>query len=197
MQFRKREIVTLIEPGGGHTNLAMRSPKQAYEEPWMRNRSSRVIKRRDIVKRIAAATLALVLACLVPGASGAESAGGKAPTFEIRVLIANLTNDRDKIDKEAQRLDKALKSQFRYEGIRVLDSVNVTLSGDEVWNLKLPSRRRLRIRPLVVEAESALISVEISGLVQSDLKIKSGQLVIIGAERFHEGKLVIAIDASR
>ncbi|MFP8870334.1 MAG: hypothetical protein VCB43_02200, partial [Myxococcota bacterium] len=83
------------------------------------------------------------------------------------------------------------------EGIRVLDSVKVTLSGDEVWNLKLPSRRRLRIRPLVVEAESALISVEISGLVQSDLKIKSGQLVIIGAERFHEGKLVIAIDASR
>lgn len=195
MQFRKREIVTLIEPGGGHTNLAMRSPKQAYEERWMRNRSSRVMKRCDIVKRIAAATLAL--ACLVPGASGAESAVGKAPTFEIRVLVANLTNDRDKIDKEARRLDKALKSQFRYEGIRVLDSVKVTLSGDEVWNLKLPSRRRLRIRPLVVEAESALISVEISGLVQSDLKIKSGQLVIIGAERFHEGKLVIAIDASR
>jgi len=61
--------------------------------------------------------------------------------------------------------------------------------------LNLPTRRRLRIRPLVVEANGALISVEISGLVQTDLRIKEGQLVIIGAERYLDGKLVIALQA--
>lgn len=166
---------------------------------------------RDSVRKVATAAFALAWVCLGPSplpslqatsgqaraADDEATASASAANFKFELIVANLTNSYSKIDKGARRLDKELKSQFRYEGIRVLETVDVKLSGDEIWDLKLPSRRRLRIRPLVIEQGSALISVEISGLVQSDLRVRRGQLVIIGAERFGDGKLVIAIDASR
>ncbi len=123
-------------------------------------------------------------------ASTAHAADG----FAIDVIVANLSREKEGVDKGAKRLHKELESQFRYKGIRVLEKKKIELDGDRVVDMKLPTLRRLRIRPLVVEANSALISVEVSGLVSTDLKIKAGQLVIIGAERFRDGKLVIALE---
>lgn len=137
------------------------------------------------------ALVVLVIAGTVPPVANAEASS----TFELEVIIASLTNEHKGIDKGAKRLHKELKEQFRYEGIRVLESKLLKLSVDDVWDMKLPTRRRLRVRPLVIDDKSALISVEISGLVQSDLRIKEGQLVIIGAEKYRDGKLVIALKA--
>ncbi|MCH7866362.1 MAG: hypothetical protein IH881_01600 [Myxococcales bacterium] len=136
---------------------------------------------------------ALAIGCLAAGAVQADP----GPGFELEVLVARLTTERGKIDKGAERLHAELKHQFRYEGIRVLETRRVKLVVDQVWDLNLPTRRRLRIRPLVVEATGALISIEISGLVQTDLRIRKGQMVIIGAEKFRDGKLVIALQAGR
>ena len=133
----------------------------------------------------------LVIGCL----AAAEARADTTPVFELEVMVARLTSQQSKIDKGAKRLHAELKHQFRYEGIRVVETKRVRLVADEVWDLNLPTRRRLRIRPLVVDAGGALISVEISGLVQSDLRIEKGQLVIIGAERYLDGKLVIALQA--
>jgi hypothetical protein len=140
---------------------------------------------------LASAIALLAIAFLAPREAGAE----ESHTFELKVIVASLTNQHNKIDKGAKRLHKELKNQFRYEGIRVLETRELELLVDDVFDMKLPTRRRLRIRPLVIEAESALFSVEISGLVQSDLRIKEGQLIIIGAERYLDGKLVIALQA--
>jgi len=117
-----------------------------------------------------------------------------ADAFTIDVIVANLSQEQSGVDKGAKRLHKELKSQFRYEGIRVLEKQKVSLSSDRVFDMKLPTLRRLRIRPLVVEADGALVSVDVSGLVSTDLKISRGQLVIIGMERFRDGKLVIAFE---
>lgn len=154
-------------------------------------------KRPKVVRHALLFGVALSLFAISPARVLAQEEANRGPKFELEVIIANLTNETKKIDKDAKRLHKELRNQFRYEGIRVLETVDLKVSGDDVWDLKLPSRRRLRIRPLVVEKDSALISVEVSGLVQSDLKIKRGQLVIIGAERFRDGKLVIAIEAAK
>lgn len=137
------------------------------------------------------AVASLVIGCLAAGEVRADS----APSFELDVMVARLTSKHSKIDKAAKRLHAELKEQFRYEGIRVVETKRVRLVVDEIWDLNLPTRRRLRIRPLVVEKGGALISVEISGLVQTDLRIEKGQLVIIGAETYRDGKLVIALQA--
>lgn len=154
-------------------------------------------KRPEIARHAVMIGVALCLLALLPPRASAQGETSQGPKFELQVIVANLTNETKKIDKGAKRLDKELRNQFRYEGIRVLETIDLKISGDDVWDLKLPSRRRLRIRPLVIEKDSALISVEVSGLVQSDLKVKRGQLVIIGAERFQDGKLVIAIEAAK
>ena len=154
-------------------------------------------KRPEIIRHALLFGVALSLVAISPARVSAQEEASRGPEFELEVIIASLTNETNKIDKAAKRLHKELRNQFRYEGIRVLETVDLRVSGDDVWDLKLPSRRRLRMRPLVVEKDSALISVEVSGLVQSDLKIKRGQLVIIGAERFRDGKLVIAIEAAK
>lgn len=143
----------------------------------------------------------LAWACIAPAAALADGSSEKAGKsankgdFEIEVIVANLSQKTGGIDEGAARLHKELQNQFRYEGIHVLESESVRLAADRVWDMKLPTRRRLRIRPLVVEEKSALISVEVSGLVESDLRIKKGQLIVIGAERFRDGKLVIALEA--
>ncbi len=134
----------------------------------------------------------LALAFVGPLASTALADDGAG--FAIRVIVANLSQKKSGIDAGAKRLHKELKNQFRYEGIRVLEETTIVLGADAVVDMKLPTLRRLRMRPLVVDADSALVSVEVSGLVQTDLKIKRGQLVIIGAERFRDGKLVIALE---
>lgn len=134
----------------------------------------------------------LVLVGVLPWTASAD----EKPTFEIEVIVARLTTESDKIDRGAKRLHKELKEMFRYEGIRVLETRELELSVDDVFDMKLPTRRRLRLRPLVIEKKSALVSVEISGLVQTDLKLREGQLIIIGAERYLDGKLVIALHAS-
>jgi len=133
----------------------------------------------------------LMIVCVVSPDVRAQA----APRFELEVIVANLSKQKGGVDKGAKRLHRELQNQFRYESIRVLDSASVVIEADQVWDMKLPTRRRLRIRPLVVEEQSALISVDVSGLVQSDLRIKKGQIVIIGAERYRDGKLVIALEA--
>jgi hypothetical protein len=148
------------------------------------------VNRAALSSLVAVSLLALgSLAPLVSTAVAADDEG-----FAIRVIVANLSQKKSGIDEGAKRLHKELKNQFRYEGIRVLEKATVSLAADEVVDMKLPTLRRLRMRPLVVDADSALVSVEVSGLVQTDLKIKRGQLVIIGAERFRDGKLVIALE---
>jgi len=140
----------------------------------------------------------LVPAIVVLGVAGLAPTFARAEaesSFELEVIVASLTNEHDKIDRGAKRLHKELKDQFRYEGIRVLETRELKLSVDDIFDMKLPTRRRLPIPPLVIEKNGALVSVEISGLVQSDLRIKQGQLIIIGAEKYLDGKLVIALRA--
>lgn len=152
-------------------------------------------KIRHILAMLFAGVAVAYLSSATVAFADSEAPVDSSAGFGIKVIVANLTSEKGGIDKGAKRLHKELKNQFRYEGIKVLESEKLKFVDEKVFDMKLPSLRRLRIRPLVVESDSALISVEISGLVQSDLRLKRGQLVIIGAERYQRGKLVIALEA--
>lgn len=129
------------------------------------------------------------------GMVGADAAFAEKPgTVELEVTIAHLTNEPGKIDTRAARLDKELRSQFRYEGIKLLSSRKYSLAVDEVARDELPTGRKLRVKPIIIDPKGALFAVDISGLVQTDLRLNDGQLVIIGAEKYENGKLVIALE---
>ena len=60
--------------------------------------------------------------------------------------------------------------------------------------MRLPSGKRLRVRPLQVGERGVLVAVAIEDTLQTDLRIRNGHLVVIGAEPYEEGKLVISLE---
>jgi len=125
---------------------------------------------------------------LVPTPGAAAS--GKVT---LEVIVAQLSSEPGSIDPGAARLHKELKDQFRYTSISVLSKKRFELSLDDVGRHELPTGRTVMLKPIVIDGASALISVDVTGLIQTDLRLENDQLVIIGAESHQGGKLVIAI----
>ncbi len=133
--------------------------------------------------------LVLVL-CAGAGIARAEPAQG----IEMIVLVAHASTGPGGVDPGAERLADKLTKEFRYESLRLLQSRRLRLALDEVGSVRLPNGKLLRLRPLQVGKKSVLLAVELEGTLQTDLRIPNGHLVVIGAERYQDGKLVIGLE---
>ena len=133
--------------------------------------------------------LVLVL-CASVGIARAQPAQG----IELIVLVAHASAGPGGVDPRAERLADKLTKEFRYESLRVLQSRRLRLAPDEVGSVRLPNGKLLRLRPLQVGEKSVLLAVGLEGTLQTDLRIRNGHLVVIGAERYQDGKLVIGLE---
>ena len=133
--------------------------------------------------------LVLVL-CAGAGIARAQPAQG----IELIVLVAHASAGPGGVDPRAERLADKLTKEFRYESLRVLQSRRLRLALDEVGSVRLPNGKLLRLRPLQVGEKSVLLAVGLEGTLQTDLRIRNGHLVVIGAERYQDGKLVIGLE---
>ncbi len=133
--------------------------------------------------------LVLVL-CAGPGIARAQPAQG----IELIVLVGHASAGPGGVDPRAERLAAKLKKEFRYESLRVLKSKRLRLGLDEVGSVRLPNGKLLRLRPLQVGEKSVLLAVGLEATLQTDLRIPNGHLVVIGAERYQDGKLVIGLE---
>ena len=64
---------------------------------------------------------------------------------------------------------------------------------NEVGKLELPNGRNLQIVPMLLDDRGVLMAVDVEGVLQTDLRVKSGHLVVFGAHRHGKDKLVIAV----
>ena len=156
--------------------------------------SRHVVRERVVVLDVAAGAAVVLVVAIAGFLIAIPAAEAKPPSVAIKVIIAHLSDEPGKIDPRASRLHEELKGQFRYGGIKVLSTVTHHLAVHEIARDDLPSGRRLMVKPILIEGKSVLISVDVSGLVQTDMRLKSDQLVIIGAEKYRDGKLVIALE---
>ncbi len=131
----------------------------------------------------------LLLAAALSGSAVAQSGG----PIQIELMATLLSKDPGGIDPRAEKLDRELKGEFKYQSLKVLKSKELTLGLDEVGRMSLPNGKRLEVRPMLVDAKGALLAVEVEGSVQTDLRVKSDHLVIIGTERHEKGKLVLSL----
>ncbi|MDH3211757.1 MAG: hypothetical protein OEM05_04650 [Myxococcales bacterium] len=138
-------------------------------------------------RALAAAAVVLLLAA---GPTSAQNAG----RVEIDVMISHISNRPGDIDPAGRKLDRELRDQFRYESLRVLESRRLSLRLDEVGSVDLPNGKPLRVRPLQVGERGVLVAVAIEGTLQTDLRIRNGHLVVIGAEPYEDGRLVISLE---
>lgn len=141
------------------------------------------------------AVIAAVMAGLVFWVSGVATAEPSGPVV-LEVMVSHISQEAGSIDPRAERLDAKLRSEFRYESLRVLSQKKLTLSLNELATVSLPDGNELQIRVLSISDRGVLVAVAVEGSVQSDLQIPNGHLVAIGAGRHENGKLVISLEPS-
>jgi hypothetical protein len=78
--------------------------------------------------------------------------------------------------------------------LKRLSERSLSLGLDQVGSVVLPNGKRLRVRPLQVDGDSALLAVDVEGSVKTDVRVRKGKSVVIGAERYENGKLVISLE---
>lgn len=142
---------------------------------------------RRVPARAGRVALVLVMGWLAGGAAHAES------LIRFDVTVSQISEKPGEIDPRAAQLDRRLRREFRYQSLRVLEQKRLELGIDDVGSIDLPNGRKLRLKPLLADARGVLLSVDLEGTMRGDLRVKSGHLVVIGAQRFGDGKLVISL----
>jgi hypothetical protein len=142
---------------------------------------------RGLERALAAAAVGLLLAA---GPASAQT----VTRIAMDVMVSHISNRPGDVDPAGRKLDRKLRDQFRYESLRVLENRRLSLKLDEVGSVRLPSGKRLRVRPLQVSQRGVLVAVTIEGILQTDLRIRNGHLVVIGAEPYEDGRLVISLE---
>ena len=112
----------------------------------------------------------------------------------LQVMISHLSQEPGKIDARAQRLDRILRPNFRYRSLKVIESRRFSLRYHEVGSLRLPTGRRVRVRPLSIDKRGVLMAVDVEGTLKTDLRVRNRHPVVIGAQRYRDGKLVITLE---
>ena len=96
--------------------------------------------------------------------------------------------------RRGRTVHEKLRSQIRYESLRVLQQKHLDLRIDQIGSLELPNQRKLLVRPMDVGERGVLLAVEVEGFADSDLRIPNHHMVIFGTHPFEDGKLVISIE---
>lgn len=113
---------------------------------------------------------------------------------EVDVLVCHASQEAGSIDPACGKLHGEIGREFRYESLKRLEEQRLVLGLDRVGSVMLPNGKRLRVRPLQVGGDSALLAVDVEGSVKTDVRVRKGKSVVIGAERYENGKLVISIE---
>ena len=144
------------------------------------------------MKWLEATAAAAALVALVAFARPAEA----ADRIDVTVLVCHAADAAGGVDGACQALHAKIGSQVRYGSLRKLQSKKLSLALNRVGQLKLPNGKQLSVRPLQVDASGALLAVDVEGSVRTDVKVANGNLVVIGADSYRDGKLVISLQPS-
>ncbi len=112
----------------------------------------------------------------------------------MEVMVSQISTQPGEIDARAGKLHRKLRDQIRYESLQVLQTRELELALDELGEMRLPNGRRLQVRPLQVDSRGVLTAVSLEGSVDADMRIRNGHLVVIGAEPYKDGKLVVSLE---
>jgi len=141
------------------------------------------------------AALALVAGLLALAAAAAAQGPepGAPKRVDLEVLVAYVSDEPGGVDPRAEELDRKLAGQFRYATLRVLDQRRLNLPLGAVESVELPNGRLLNLRAFQLDSRGVLLGVTVTGSLQTDLRVPNGHLVVIGAERYQAGQLVLSL----
>ena len=122
-----------------------------------------------------------------------------APVFaqgpvEVDLMVSLISEAPGKVDPRARALDEKLRARIRYESIEVLQTKHLSLGLDDVGTVKLPGGRLIHVKPLLVDDRGALLAVDWEGQIDTQLRVKSEHLVVLGPQRYDgKSQLVVSL----
>lgn len=143
--------------------------------------------RRPLALAQGAALLVLVLAAASP------SAAQPGRTVRLDLTVSHASPHPGPVDPAAAQLHERLRSDFRYESLRVIERRRLDLRTGEIGGLDLPSGKRVRVRPLHMGAGGVLLAVDIENTLHTDMRVPDRQPVVIGVDRYEDGKLILTL----
>jgi len=150
------------------------------------------LARTDRRKRLAVAW-GVVFAVAWGFVLGAGLAEAQAP-IRIEMMVGLASREPGPVDPRAAKIDRRLKKEFRYESLKVLEVERERVPLDGVMTIQLPNGKRARVRPLSVDRRGVLLAVDIEGAVAVDARAPSGHLLVFGAGRHADGRLVVSVE---
>lgn len=136
----------------------------------------------------------ILLGLLAPSAFADDHhADEKVRTVSLKLMVSHLCQKPGDIDPAAAELDQQLREDFRYTSLKVLQSETFVVPLREVVQITLPTGKFVRVRPISIGRHGLSMLVEVEGMLQTDLQVKNKHQVVIGAQRYEEGKLVITV----
>jgi len=146
----------------------------------------RTVGRRGARSAIALAGFVALLAFALPASA--------QTSVQLEMMVSLISDEPGEADPRAKRIDARLKKEFRYESIQVLTAKTQRVAVDSVMTVKLPNGKQAHVRPLSLDGRGVLLAVDIEGAVKVDARAKSGHLLVFGAGRHGEGRLVVSIE---
>jgi len=128
-------------------------------------------------------------AALLAGSAAAQ----ELQRVGLSLTVSHASQQPGPIDPGAAEVHRRLHDEFRYESIRVLDRRHLDLHLQEIGGVDLPTGRRVQLRPLSLSPTGVLISVEIPGMLQTDVRVSNRKQVVIGVDRYEDGKLILTL----
>ena len=144
-------------------------------------------------RRALSAGLLMLVVVSAPLAAFAQDAGESGKVVTLMVMLSHISNQPGAIDKRAAQLDQKIRKDFRYESLRVLDEREMRLEINDVGSMALPNGRKLRVTPMLIDERGALLAIDLEGSAKADLRVKPRHLIVIGAQSYQGGKLVISL----
>ena len=134
-------------------------------------------------------SFAVAAAVLLPVAALAQVA---VQHVGLSLTVSHASPQPGPIDPSAVEIHRSLR-EFRFESLRVLERRHMDLRMQEIGGVDLPTGKRVEVRPLSLNATGVLISVEIPGTLQTDLRVPNRKQVVIGVDRYGDGKLILTL----
>ncbi len=141
-----------------------------------------------------------ILACVAvlatsAGASLAQQPPPKPPhRVRVHVVVNHVSQHPGPIDPAAAGLASQLRQDFKYQSARVLETRNMDLAMNEVGQMTLPTGRFVKVRPRKLSERGVLMTVEVEGMLRTNLRVPNHHQIVIGAQSYEGGKLVITLE---
>ncbi|HME73890.1 MAG TPA: hypothetical protein VKM54_29120 [Myxococcota bacterium] len=98
------------------------------------------------------------------------------------------------VDPADAKLERRLSQDFNYKSARVMQTERMTLALNQTGSMTLPTGRLLKVKPRKLGKRGLLMWVEIEGTLRTNLRVPNHHQVVIGAQHYQDGKLVVTLE---